>query len=80
MGIEGKQYKYYKNINATYNLENNALKKPSSIENTSSNGTRWWLRSPTFYNSGYFCGVNASGYCSNYSAITSYGVAPGFAI
>ena len=31
IGVEGKQYKYYKKINVIYNLINNALKKPSTL-------------------------------------------------
>ena len=54
-GVEGKQYKYYKKINATYNSGNNALKKPSNVA-----GTVWCLRSPYYsYYVDFCCVYNA---------------------
>ena len=77
MATEGSQYKYYKtNLKSTsYGNTTNVIKKP----NTSS-PYYWWLRSPTYYNSGYFCIVDSSGYCNNYNARNNLGVAPGFSI
>lgn len=79
-GIEGSQYKYYKNIDATYNFDNNYLKKPFSVAGTASNGTNWWLRSPFYNYSNYFCIGYSNGGCSSYLANASYGAAPGFSI
>ena len=77
MATEGSQYKYYKtNLGSTsYSNSTNVTKKP----NTSSS-YYWWLRSPGYDNSNYFCIVDSSGYCSNYYATDHNGVAPGFSI
>ena len=74
---EGKQYKYYKmKLGSTkYNSSNNITKKPSA-----SNSNLWWLRSPFFSSSSYFCLVNSDGGCYRSYASYSYGVAPGFSI
>ena len=77
MATEGSQYKYYKtNLGSTsYGNTTNVIKKPNTI-----GPYYWWLRSSTYYNSGYFCIVDSSGYCNNYSARNNLGVAPGFSI
>ena len=77
IATEGKQYKYYKiNLGSTkYSISNNITKKPST-----SNSTWWWLRSPDYISSNYFCHVDSNGSCGNDYAGISYGVAPGFAI
>ena len=74
MATEGSQYKYYKtNLGSTsYSNSTNVTKKSSS--------DYWWLRSPNYYDSRYFCYVYSSGYCSGYYANIGYGVAPGFSI
>ena len=74
---EGSQYKYYKtNLGSTsYSNSTNVTKKP----NTSS-PYYWWLRSPSYNYSIYFCSVSSSGDCYNSSAIVDGGVAPGFSI
>ena len=53
---EGKQYKYYKiNLGSTsYSNSNNITKKPSV-----SNSNWWWLRSPYYNLSRYFCFVHS---------------------
>ena len=53
VATEGKQYKYYKKINAIWNSENNALEKPSNAT-----GSVWWCRSPYYYGNGGFCAVS----------------------
>ena len=71
---EGEQYKYYENINATYNIANSSLAKP-----TPDKYNRVWLRSPTFNASENFCYV--LGGASHYTAaIGVWSVAPGFSI
>ncbi len=77
MATEGSQYKYYKtNLGSTsYGNTTNVIKKPNTI-----GPYYWWLRSSTYYNSGYFCIVDSSGYCNNYNARNNLGVAPGFSI
>lgn len=77
IATEGKQYKYYKiNLGSTsYSNSNDITKKPSA-----SSSRLWWLRSPDYYISGYFCGVDSSGSCNYDYAGNSYGVAPGFSI
>ena len=52
MATEGSQYKYYKvNLGSTsYGSPTNITKKPNA-----SNSYYWWLRSPSYYNSHYFC-------------------------
>ncbi len=74
---EGSQYKYYKtNLeNAAYNSGTNITKKPNA-----NNSVWWWLRSPSYYGSGIFCGVGIGGDCNYANANYSRGVAPGFSI
>ena len=52
---EGEQYKYYKNINADCKTNNTNL-----VKKNNSSASHWWLRSPGYNYSGYFCDVNAS--------------------
>ena len=77
IATEGKQYKYYKiNLGSTkYSTSNNITKKPSA-----SNSNWWWLRSPGYYSSLYFCYVSSSGDCNFHGASSPCGVAPGFSI
>ncbi len=77
IATEGSQYKYYKTTlgSTTYSSSTNVTKKP----NTSS-PSYWWLRSPVFANSSYFCYVHSQGYSSINAASDSSGVAPGFSI
>ena len=74
---EGNQYKYYADINATYNSGNSKLYK---MYQGSTSSSYWWLRSPGYYNINRFCNVGSNGYCYNNFAVSTYGVAPGFAI
>ena len=74
---EGNQYKYYADINATYNSGNSKLYKMYQIFIVSS---YWWLRSPDCSYSIYFCGVGSDGSCGSDFASYTNGVAPGFAI
>ncbi len=73
---EGEQYKFYKDINATYNSSNAKISK----YNTSNSTRTCWLRSPGSGSSNYFCYLNGSGGCGGNGGYTSCGVAPGFAI
>ena len=74
---EGKQYKYYKmKLGSTkFDSSNDITKKPSA-----SNSKWWWLRSPFYGYSDYFCIVYSGGSCNNANASTSSGLAPGFSI
>ena len=74
---EGSQYKYYKSTlgSTAYNTSTNITKKPNA-----SNSYYWWLRSPSYNGSYYFCIVNSSGRCNSYDAGIDNGVAPGFSI
>ena len=77
IATEGSQYKYYKSTlgSTAYNSSTNVTKKP----NTSS-PSYWWLRSPNYDYSYYFCFVSSDGNCGSLNASYSYGVAPGFSI
>ena len=67
---EGKQYKYYEKINATYNINNSQLVKNSS----------WWLRSPrSNYFSG-FCHVTTTGSFAFNNASEAIYIAPCFSV
>ena len=74
---EGKQYKYYKmKLGSTkFDSSNDITKKPSA-----SNSKWWWLRSPFYGYSDYFCIVYSGGSCNNANASTSSGLASGFSI
>ena len=74
---EGNQYKYYADINATYNSSNSKLCKKYQ---GSTSASYWWLRSPYYNNSNIFCGVDSSGFCYTPDADTAFGVSPDFAI
>ena len=77
IATEGKQYKYYKmNLKSiSYSNSNSITKKP-----TVGSSSGWWLRSPYYYDSSFFCSVYYDGTCNNNLAGHSCGVAPGFAI
>ena len=62
---EGKQYDYYKAGNS----------KVKKVGNTAS---RWWLRSPSAYDSGRFCAVYTDGSIVNDPASNTHGVCFGF--
>ncbi|MBS4880889.1 MAG: hypothetical protein KH138_11435 [Firmicutes bacterium] len=64
------QYAYYKNGNS---------KKKFNHSSTSSAVT-WWVRSPYYIGSNYFCIVNTSGNANRYNAYRSLGVAPAFKV
>ena len=73
---EGNQYKYYKLGTQVYNSNSDYTKKPNV-----SSAITWWLRSPYYINSLYFCDVGSTGgYCDNGDARDSGGIAPGFSI
>ena len=74
---EGNQYKYYADINATYNSGNSKLYK---MYQGSTSSSYWWLRSPDYYKSYTFCNVHSYGSCYYINAFDANGVAPGFAI
>ena len=75
---EGSQYKYYVDSNIVWNSSNTNLVK-CNVGSTS--GSWWWLRSPSYIYSNYFCYVNSGGILNyGYGASSSSGVAPGFAI
>lgn len=75
---EGSQYKYYQGVTDAWNSSSTGRqKRPSASGST----VYWWLRSPTYNNSGTFCGVSSSGGTTNsYHANGNGGVAPGFSI
>ena len=77
IATEGKQYKYYKiNLRSTsYSDISNFIRKPNV-----SNSMGWWLRSPLYNNSDYFCYVYEIGYCLHDIASDLLKVAPGFSI
>ena len=75
---EGSQYKYYQGVTEAWNSSSaGRQKRPSASGSTVS----WWLRSPGYDGSYYFCGVSSGGYTSD-SGNASFpcGVAPGFSI
>ena len=74
---EGAQYKYYADINATYNSYNYKLYK---MYQGSTSSSYWWLRSPNSSSDINFCDVNRYGTCYWGNADAALGVAPGFAI
>jgi len=74
---EGSQYKYYQGVTAAWNTASTGREK----YNASGSSISWWLRSPTYNSSSYFCGVNSTGHVGSTSiASNSSGVAPGFSI
>ena len=74
---EGSQYKYYKSTlgSTAYDTSTNITKKPNA-----SNSYYWWLRSPYYNDSNYFCIVSSIGNCHYNNAFSNSGVAPGFSI
>ena len=74
---EGNQYKYYADINATYNSGNSKLYK---MYQGSTSSSYWWLRSPYYGSYNNFVLVHSGGFCSSIGAGLAFGVAPGFAI
>lgn len=62
---EGKQYDYYKAGN-------------SKVKKVGVTASRWWLRSPSAYNSGRFCAVYTNGSIVNDPASNPHGVCFGF--
>ncbi len=75
---EGSQYKYYQGVTEAWNSSSaGRQKRPSASDST----VLWWLRSPCYGNSGYFCLVGSSGNPNGINAAsTGGGVAPGFCI
>ena len=65
-----KQYDYYKAGNSRVAYNHSAV----------STAVWWWLRSASYGGSGYFCGVSADGSYLGYSAASSAGLRPGFAV
>ena len=72
---EGNQYKYYKLGTQVYNSNSDYTKKPNAKY-----ANWWWLRSPYYNDSHYFCDVYSDGCCGPDYASLSGGVAPGFSI
>ena len=74
---EGEQYLYYKK-NAIETWSSNSTNR---VKYNNGSAYNWWLRSPYYHYSNYFCGVNytGSGGYNNTSYATA-GVAPGFCI
>ena len=66
---EGTQYEFFKDWR-------NRLR---SYRNTAS-GVYWWLRSPRYYDSSFFCGVSYSGGLFSGNAGGSRGVSPAFTL
>ncbi len=74
---EGEQYLYYqKNATETWNTESANRKKY-----VNGSAGSWWLRSPIYNYSTYFCDVDNSGHGNGgYYSYGTSGVAPGFCI
>ena len=64
------QYDYYKAGNSK--VANNHTSTTSAVW--------WWLRSPRYGGSNYFCNVTGNGHSTNTNAYYSAGVRPGFAV
>lgn len=64
------QYAYYKNGNS---------KKKFNHSSTSS-AMLWWVRSPSYLGSNFFCGVDRNGNVSGSNATGSFGIAPAFKV
>ena len=75
---EGNQYKYYKNINAIYNVSNIDLEKVDADDSDISR--RWFTRTPFYGNDSYFCYVNFAGNCYIGEADSKGGIAPCFSV
>ena len=65
-----KQYAYYVAGNSKKMYKHNDTNATAA----------WWVRSPDFSNSGYFCNVNAPGNVGNRGADRSFGVSPAFKV
>ena len=74
---EGEQYKYYQEVVEVWN--GSSVKRQKQ---TGPSGSKdwWWLRSPDYNHSNYFCGIDDNGVSSAHTASGIYGVAPGFCI
>ena len=74
---EGEQYKYYQEVVEVWN--GSSVKRQKQ---TGPSGSKdwWWLRSPDYNHSDYFCGIDDNGVSSAHTASGIYGVAPGFCI
>ena len=64
------QYDYYKSGNA----------KVAYNHSANSTAVWWWLRSPCYSNTNFFCFVYTNGYIGNNAASWSAGVRPGFSV
>ena len=65
-----KQYDYYKAGNSRVAYNHSAV----------DTAVWWWLRSAYYNTSGYFCDVSTDGGYTNYTANSSAGLRPGFAV
>ena len=74
---EGSQYMYYqKNATQAYNAAST-----NRVKYNNSSANWWWLRSPRYDFSSYFCFIGGAGLVNNYyDARDTGGVAPGFCI
>ena len=74
---EGEQYLYYKN-NATEWYNSSSTNR---VKYNNGSADNWWLRSPYYDFSGYFCHINVTGRCrGDFYSYSVRGVAPGFCI
>ncbi len=80
VSTEGRQYKYYKQIDAIWNIGEDLLKKPSQTKEMGNVSREWWLRSPssTFLNRCNYVSTYGTG-VQNF-ANCKYNIAPGFSI
>ena len=69
-----------KNYQAQYAYYSAGNSKVKYRHSATSSAAWWWGRSPSYYNSGYFCFVNTNGNANGYDAGYSYGVAPAFRV
>lgn len=65
-----KQYTYFSSGNSKVKYRHSATGSTA----------RWWERSPCYITSSYFCGVDADGLANNYTARSSFGLAPAFRV
>lgn len=71
---------YEQNYQAQYAYYSSGNSKVKYRHSDTSSTAAWWLRSPRYNTSGYFCGVKIDGSAGDPSASRSYGLAPAFRV
>jgi len=71
---------YEKNSQVQYAYYSAGNSKVKYRHSATGSTALWWERSPSYYNSNYFCYVNTNGNAYHTYARYSYGLAPAFMV